>query len=257
MTFRIEPQGQTSTVHIFSDPFLGPHYLLYQCFETFLEFGMRDEVYDWDSDETGAWYSLTTGGKKRGTVRLDVRLVTQDDGIRIDTAVTNLDTHGIDDIKYNACLQARHVPFFRDTEGERVFVRAGGAWTAVADLPTRVGPGRCRRMQNYFTAGHEPPDLIDGFMGIWGFCPTPLDSAFIARTSSESALAMGCMWDRAFYCRTNMNDSHHCMHSQAQLDDIPPGKTRKRTGLILFAENGLDELYEKTLSSGILNGSAV
>jgi|GEM_PF-2818515 hypothetical protein len=65
----------------------------------------------------------------------------------------------------------------------------------------------------------------------------------MAKQSNRSKLAIGILWDRAFYARSNMNDSHHCIHSQANLDDIPPGETRKRLGKVFFAPNGLDELY--------------
>jgi hypothetical protein len=244
MSFRIEPQGRTSAVNIYSERYLGEHFLHFQCFENFLDYGLRSEVYEWRGGGQSAEYSLENPGKKRGKARLDVRLSSENDGVRIDTSVTNLDTHIIEDVKYNACLQSKHVPFFRDTEGERVHVWTSEGWRPVASLPCRVGPKNYRRMQNYFVKDHEPNELVDGFMGNWGFCPTPLAKAFIARTSSESALAMGFMWDRAFYCRTNMNDSHHCMHSQGQIDDLPPGQTRTRTGKIFFAESGLDEVYE-------------
>lgn len=42
-----------------------------------------------------------------------------------------------------------------------------------------------------------------------------------------------------------MHSSHHCIHSQAGLDDIPPGDTRKRIGKVFFAPEGLDQLYER------------
>ena len=100
-------------------------------------------------------------------------------------------------------------------------------------------------MQNYYVTGYRPDELQHGgFMGGWGFCPIPLSQAIMAKQSTQSDLAIGILWDRAFYARSNMNDSHHCIHSQANLDDIPPGDTRKRLGKIFFAPNGLDQLYE-------------
>ncbi|MFC1718415.1 hypothetical protein ACFL6S_32465 [Candidatus Poribacteria bacterium] len=45
-----------------------------------------------------------------------------------------------------------------------------------------------------------------------------------------------------------MNDSHHCIHSQAVLDDICPGDTRRRKGKVFFAPDGLDQLSEMASS---------
>jgi len=99
-------------------------------------------------------------------------------------------------------------------------------------------------MQNYYVKGYRPDELQHGgFMGGWGFCPIPLSQAIMAKQSCQSELAIGILWDRAFYARSNMNNSHHCIHSQANLDDIPPGDKRKRVGKIFFAREGLDQLY--------------
>ncbi|MDP6777049.1 MAG: hypothetical protein QGI83_09825 [Candidatus Latescibacteria bacterium] len=111
-------------------------------------------------------------------------------------------------------------------------------------LPILSGPKQYRRMQNYYVKGHRPDELEHGgFMGGWGFCPIPLSQAFMVKQSVRSDLAIGILWDRAFYARSNMNDSHHCIHSQANLDDIPPGEMRRRSGKIFFAPDGLDKLY--------------
>ena len=244
MDLRVEPQGRTSTIRIYSETYLGGDHLLLQCFENFLEFGLKSEVYDWQGDGSGFSYSLTTSGEKKGKVRLDVRVVPVEDGIVLDTGVTNLDTKIVDRILYNTCFQFKHAPAFRDLDGERTFVMVDEKWAPILSLPLVAGAGRYRRMQNYYVKGHRPDELVNGFMGPWGFCPTPLSRAFMAKQSSESDLAIGILWDRAFYARSNMNDSHHCIHSQAGLDDIAPGETRRRKGKVFFAPDGLDSLSE-------------
>ena len=244
MDFMIEPQGKTSTVNISSSKYLGNDFLLLQCFENFLEFGLGENVYNWQVDGKRISYSLTTSGKKKGKVRLDLSVFPVEDGIVLDTAVTNLDSKIVDHILYNTCFQFKHAPNFRDLDGERTFVQVDGKWASVYSLPCHVGPGRWRRMQNYYVKRHRPDELINGFMGDWGFCPTPLSRAFMAKQSSKNSLSIGIMWDRAFYARSNMNDSHHCIHSQAVLDDICPGDTRKRKGKVFFAPDGLDQLNE-------------
>ena len=188
---------------------------------------------------------MTTSGEKKGKVRLDVRVSPMEDGVVLDTAVTNLDTKIVERILYNTCFQFKHAPPFRDLDGERTFVMVDGKWAPILSLPCVVGPGHYRRMQNYYVKGYRPDELENGFMGQWGFCPTPLSRAFMAKQSDRSDLAIGILWDRAFYARSNTNDSHHCIHSQGGLDDIPPGDTRKRMGKVFFAPEGLDQLYEK------------
>ena len=248
MDFDIEPQGKRSTVKITSRKYLGDSFLLLQCFENFLEFGLAAEVYNWQRDGIRIFYSLTTSGEKKGKVKLDASLFPVDDGIVLDTAVTNLDSKIVDHILYNTCLQFKHAPAFRDLDGERTFVQVDGKWASVLSLPCHVGPGHWRRMQNYYVKKHKPDELVNGFMGDWGFCPTPLSRAFMAKQSSENSLTIGIMWDRAFYARSNMNDSHHCIHSQAVLDDICPGDIRHRKGKIFFAPDGLDQLSEMASS---------
>ncbi|MBN1674150.1 MAG: hypothetical protein JXR37_24085 [Kiritimatiellae bacterium] len=243
MSFRIEPQGRSMKVMMYSEKYLGAHGLEMECFENFLEVKMDSGACEWECDGQAAGYTLETSGAKRGKVRLRFSMVAQDDGLLLDTSVENLDDHIIDDIKYNACLKSKHVPFFRDSEGKRVFVWTADGWQSVHALPCRVAGGHWRRMQNYFVTDHEPEGLADGFMGHWGFCPAPLAKAFIARQAENAKLVMGFTWDRAFYCRTNMNDSHHCMHAQGQIDDLCPGETRKRIGKIFFAPDGLDQVY--------------
>ena len=244
MDIHLEPIGKKSHLTITS-PALGNGSLLLQCFENFCEYGLSSEVYDWQRDGDTLSYSLTTTGEKKGKVRLDVRARPVDDGIELDTAVTNLGTKIVDHILYNTCFQFKGAPEFHDREGERTFVRVDDQWTPVITLPVLSGPNQYRRMQNYYVTGYRPDELQrGGFMGGWGFCPIPLSQAIMAKQSTQSDLAIGILWDRAFYARSNMNDSHHCIHSQANLDDIPPGDTRKRLGKIFFAPNGLDQLYE-------------
>ena len=245
MDTHLEPQGKKSHVNITAPSLLGDGALLLQCFENFLEYGLNSEVYNWQRDGGAVSYSLTTTGAKKGKVCLDVRIHAVDDGIELDTAVTNLGARTVDHILYNTCFQFKHAPEFHDPTGERTFVRVDDRWTPVVDLPVLAGPKQYRRMYNYYVKGYRPDELQHGgFMGGWGFCPIPLSQAIMAKQSSTSDLAIGILWDRAFYARSNMNDSHHCIHSQANLDDIPPGDTRKRLGKIFFAPEGLDQLYE-------------
>lgn len=244
MDIHLEPIGRKSHLTITS-PVLGDGALLLQCFENFLEYGLDAEVYDWRPDGESLAYSLTTAGEKKGKVRLDVDIRPVGDGIELDTAVTNLDRKIIDHILYNTCFQLKGAPEFHDRDGSRTFVRVDDQWTPVLSLPVLSGPHQYRRMQNYYVKGYRPDELEHGgFMGGWGFCPIPLSQAFMAKQSSQSDLAIGILWDRAFYARSNMNDSHHCIHSQANLDDIPPGDTRKRQGKIFFAPEGLDQLHQ-------------
>jgi hypothetical protein len=58
----IEPQGKSSTVKISSSKYLGDDFLLLQCFENFLEFGVGEKAYNWQVDGTRIFYSLTTSG---------------------------------------------------------------------------------------------------------------------------------------------------------------------------------------------------
>jgi len=245
MEFRIDPCEGMSRVRIFSEKYLGEQFLELDCFENFLEIKTESELWQWNRNQEAVGYTVNTSGAKRGKVTLSVRLCPAPDGIVLDTAVTNRDTHIIDDIKYNTCLKFKHVPAFKDYDGKNVFVWTDEGWLSILDLPCRVAARRWRRMQNYFVKDHEPDGLDNGFMGHWGFCPRPLAKAFIAKLAPESGLAIGLLWDRAFYCRNNMNDSHHCIHSQGQIDDLLPGDTRKRRGKIFFAPDGLDALYEQ------------
>ena len=249
MYTRLTPQGKKSHLKITAPSLLGDGALLLQCFENFLEYGLSSEVYNWREAEAAIAYTIQTDGSKKGKVQLDVLVRPVNDGIELDTAVTNLDRRIIDRILYNTCFQFKLAPEFYDLKGERTFVRVDDRWSPVLSLPILSGPNQYRRMQNYYVEGHRPDELEHGgFMGGWGFCPIPLSQAFMAKQSSQSDLAIGILWDRAFYARSNMNDSHHCIHSQANLDDIPPGETRKRLGKIFFAPEGLDQLYANAAS---------
>ena len=249
MDTRLAPKGRKSHLKITVPSLLGDGALLLQCFENFLEYGLSSEVYNWKGVGDGLSYAIETDGSKKGKVQLDVLVRPVADGIELDTAVTNLDRRIIDRILYNTCFQFKLAPEFHDLKGERTFVRVEDQWSPVLSLPILSGPNQYRRMQNYYVEGHRPDELEHGgFMGGWGFCPIPLSQAFMAKQSSQSDLAIGILWDRAFYARSNMNDSHHCIHSQANLDDIPPGETRKRLGKIFFAPDGLDQLHANAAS---------
>lgn len=246
MAIQLEPQGKKSHVRISAPNYLGDGTLLLQCFENFLEYGLNSEVYNWQHNGKTLSYTIATSGTKKGKVQLSVQLCPVSDGIELNTTVTNLDTKIVDHILYNTCFQFKGAPEFHDNVGERTFVRVDDQWTPVIDLPILSGPKQYRRMQNYYVKGYRPDELAHGgFMGGWGFCPIGLSQAIMAKQSGQSTLCVGILWDRAFYARSNMNDSHHCIHSQANLDDIPPGETRKRNGKIFFAPDGLDQLYDQ------------
>ena len=109
-----------------------------------------------------------------------------DDGIVLDTSVTNLDSRTVDRILYNTCFQFKHAREFHDPTGERTFVRVNDEWTPDLSLPILGGPGHYRRMQNYYVKGHRPDELDHGgFRGRWGFYPIPLSQAFMAKQSSR------------------------------------------------------------------------
>ena len=83
MDIHLEPIGKKSHLTITS-PVLGDGVLLLQCFENFLEYGLGAEVYNWRPDGESLAYSLTTAGKKKGKVRLDVHIRPIGDGIELD-----------------------------------------------------------------------------------------------------------------------------------------------------------------------------
>ena len=68
MDFDIEPQGMRSTVKISSRKYLEDSFLMLQCFENFLEYGLAAEVYNWQRDGSRIFYSLNTSGEKKGKV---------------------------------------------------------------------------------------------------------------------------------------------------------------------------------------------
>ena len=245
--FTIRPIGKRSVVEIYSDLYFGGSSLYLECFEGFLGIARNADAYCWEpTQEPGGFqYSVRTDGTKRGIVQLDFAALPVEDGILLDTKVTNLDTHLVDDIKYNTCLQFKHIPEFRDNEGDKTFLRMQDGWTPLTQIRRYTGVGWHRLCQNYAVEGHEPDGLKDGFMGTWGFSPDRAARAFIAKQSSKNDLAVGICWDRAFFMRNNMNDSHHCIHSQGQIDDLPPEQNRSRIGKIFVAPGGLKELYAK------------
>jgi len=247
MRFTVKPVGKQSAVEIHSDTDFSQGHLFLECFEGFLGIDRKAEAYSWEpAEKEGSFhYSVQTDGVKRGIVRLDLTIEPAQDGVLLKTQVTNLDTHIVDDIKYNTCLQFKHIPEFRDGEGDYTFLWMKDGWTPVTQIRRYVGTGWNRLCQNYGVEGHEPDRLQDGFMGGWGFSPDRAARALIAKRSNQGDLAIGICWDRAFFMRNNLNDSHHCIHSQGQIDDLPPSETRERIGKIFFAPGGLMELYEQ------------
>jgi len=245
MRFTIKPIGKQSAVEIHSNADFSTGYLVLECFEGFLGIDRKAGVYNWEPAERegGLRYSIQTDGMKRGMVRLALAIEPTLDGVLLKTQVTNLDTHIVDDVKYNTCLQFKHIPEFRDGEGDHTFLWMKDGWTPVTQIRRYIGTGWHRLCQNYAVEKHEPDGLQDGFMGEWGFSPDRAARALIAKQSNPGELAVGICWDRAFFMRNNLNDSHHCIHSQGQIDDLPPSETRERIGKIFFSPGGLTDLY--------------
>ena len=247
MDFTIKPIGNKSAVEIHAETYFSRGHLVLECFEGFLGIERNAKVYHWTPTvpDGSFCYSIQTDGTKRGIAQLDFTIEPSKDGVLLKTQVTNLDTHLIDDIKYNTCLQFKHVDEFRDNEGDYTFLWMESGWTPVTQIRRYVGTGWHRLCQNYAVLGHEPDGLQDGFMRTWGVSPDRAARALIAKQSRSGDLAIGICWDRAFFMRNNMNDSHHCIHSQGQIDDLPPKEARNRVGKIFFAPEGLEQLYAK------------
>lgn len=197
------------------------------------------DQFDWQ------WSPLPGGevrcrGGRNGELRFDLLLTPSEDQVRVRIALTNLGTRPWDRALAFNCVQCGHAPSIRDHDGLRHWVRAGGEFRRLVELPRVHGPRPT--LQTYLVQGG--PDLAElPFVANFGATPAVRLEPWIAIASRAGDRWVATVSAPGLFLFHNREYS--CIHAATGFGTVQPGATVLGENRVYFVPGSLAEWHAR------------
>ncbi len=198
--------------------------------------------FDWQ------WIALPSGelrcrGGRNGVLRFEILFTPSEDRIRARFALTNLGDRPWDQSMAFNCLQCGHAPTVRDHDGLRHWVRVGGEFRRLVELPRVHGPRPT--IQGYLVEGG--PTLAElPFVDNFGATPAVRPEPWIAIASRDGSRWVATVSEPGLFLFHNREYS--CIHAATAFGAVQPGQTVVGENRVYFVEASLAEWHARMLA---------
>jgi len=192
----------------------------------------------WQEKEDGNW---TGRGWVDGEIEYTVDVKIHSDYVDFIIRLTNMSTEEWDETQAFNCVSPKYAPSVRDHEGRRHWVRTGGEFKRLIEIPRVFGPRPALQLYSVegAPAGKEIPF-------VHAFHSTPEDVAiegWLAIESRDRKHLLATVSKPALY--TFQNREYSCIHSSPTFGPLGPGETGSAITRVYFVEATLEEWYSR------------
>ncbi len=191
----------------------------------------------WDRDAGGSWKST---GREPGELSYTMTVTPGDDMVDVHFTLTNeSERHWKQTVAFN-CFQCGGVPAIRDHECVRHWVRTGGQFKRLIEIPRKYGPRPAIQLYSVEGApgGKEIP-----FVANFKATPDAIVEGWIAIESRDGKRLAATVSKPAMFLFQNMEYS--CIHSGAGFGPLRPGETATAINKAYLVEASLDDWYKR------------
>ena len=185
------------------------------------------------------WYPLPGGawrcrGRGRDELVFDMLLTPHEDFVEVEFALKNIGQSAWAQATAFNCFQCGSVPALRDHDGVRHFVRSGGSFHRLIELPRTFGPRPT--IQFYGMEGAPPPDDLPFVHGFHATSPARIEPwmAIVSRDGTRLAATVSKPGLFLF-----QNHEYSCIHAATGFGSVVPGQTVVGRNRVYFVESTL------------------
>ncbi len=198
----------------------------------------------WFGKITPEWQGLDDGSARcvarlKGELSYTIHVVPHDDCVDINLTVTNeSDRAWAQSLAFN-CFQCGSAPSIRDLECVRHWVRTGGEFRRLIQVPRKFSP---RPTIQLYSVEGAPPGMDIPFVA--NFHATPPDvvlEGWMAIRSRDGSRLVAAASKPALFLFHNMEYS--CIHSSPGFGPLGPGETGQALTKVYFVEATLEEWH--------------
>lgn len=191
----------------------------------------------WEERDDGVWIST---GEQPGQVSYVMTLTPSEDAVTAHFRLTNHSattwTHGM---AFN-CVQCAAAPSLRDHDCLRHWVRAGGQFRRLAEVPRVFGPRPA--IQLYSVEG-APPGRELPFVANFHATPDVVLAPWMAIVSRDGKRLLATVSQPGLFLFQNREYS--CIHSGAGFGELEPGQTAEAVNRTYFVEAPLADWHRR------------
>jgi len=171
----------------------------------------------WEAREDGAWFSQ---GAKEGELSYTLLVSSGPDCVTSEFHLTNLSSRPWKQSLAFNCFQCAHDPAFRDHDCERTWVRSGGQFKRLVELPRVFGP---RPAVQLYSVEGAPPGKDIPFVANFQATPDAVAEPWMAILSRDGKRLVATVSRPGLFLFQNREFA--CIHSAAGFGELRPGQS--------------------------------
>jgi hypothetical protein len=192
---------------------------------------------EWEELEDGAWKSV---GISEGELTYVATITPHEDVIDVHISLTNQsDRDWAQSIAFN-CFNAGSAPSIMDRECVRHWVRTGGEFKRLIEVPRQFGP---RPTIQLYSVEGAPPGSEIPFVANFRATPDIVLEPWMAIQSRDGKRLVATASKPAMALFQNMEYS--CIHCSAGFGPLKPGETGESLNKVYFVEASLEEWHQR------------
>jgi len=195
---------------------------------------------EWQESDMGVW---TCTARKDAEVSYRMLVMPFEDTVEIHFKVTNESERTWKQSLAFNCFQCGGVPEIRDHECLRHWVRTGGQFKRLTEVPRVFGP---RPTVQLYSVEGAPLGTDIPFVAHFKATPDVVLEGWMAIQSRDGKRLVATASKPALFLFQNMEYS--CIHSAAGFGPLKPGQTAEAVNRIYFAETTLEAWHKRMQS---------
>lgn len=201
----------------------------------------------WEVREDGTWFSQ---GIREGELSYTLLVSASEDWVSSEFRLTNLsDRVWKQSFAFN-CLQCAHDPAFRDHDCERTWVRCGGEFKRLVELPRVCGP---RPAVQLYSVEGAPPGRDIPFVANFQATPDVVTEPWMAIRSRDRRRLVATVSRPGLFLFQNREFS--CIHAAAGFGEMKPGETASAVNKTYFVRATLPAWHRRMEKHFLTDGA--
>jgi len=170
-------------------------------------------------------------GHGRGILGYGIALSPSDDSVRLELQITNHSNELWRDLFVDMCLMHIRAPEFYDPQYKRTFIDIPGGKRRVSELAEREQRPLFIRHERSNESMHFYAPPKNRF---WNWSDTRTTGNVVTTRSIDGQRSVSFEWEEIQMIACNWDLEHGCVHADPYLGNIPPGESRRISGMITF-----------------------
>ena len=186
----------------------------------------------WHKDGDRLWYDKEIRESEEYAIRMHIDVMPSRRGVVLTCTFTNQGLTSWGELAHPAfCLSSEEAPSFHNPNGDRSYVRIGGAWRALSEILGEMPPPDV--YNNFLVESPRDPEA--------GFLHARIDDGYVARENEQRSHTLVFNCENSYRVDMNFNKMQ-CIHSEPGIGPLNPGENRTISGLIRLVDGPVESV---------------